>query len=435
MNKFFLRVSLAFLIAVSFYLSFFIWTNNGNYNSNALISNRSLTQVDHSRYLTNLYSPVKIFSVDLDGNKYLLPEQINAINQEVKKSFKHLDFKGMSSSTVENYKQYENIINNNDSLQLYYQSPLSIKALSDIFGFKINKKYSEVPVNRLIIERISPLESDIYLTNDQNKTYYNVNVAFYSDKIFNLANRSKNKIEVSERKTKDGYITFFEKPLPLNSYTYLIKTLDDSYYVSSFMTNDGSAGLTFDSKTNTYKKGLTKSLSINDETGTVHFVDHHLDENTVPRNLTKLLTYSRQVMEKIGNSFNSFRYFSNPQKNRVVFRSYVEGFPVFFNEKSGDVSLSWGKNSQSLYFLNSTLEVPISTSQNKLVLESTNTLIEKLNQQGIATSSIQDIQVGYSWIKNHDSTEVVNLLPQYFVKINGVYKEASTLINRKTGGK
>ncbi|BDR58685.1 YycH family regulatory protein [Xylocopilactobacillus apicola] len=434
MHKIFIRISLTVLIFLSFYLSFIIWTNNGGLRKNAVISSKNMTQVDYSRNLTNLYTPIKIFYVDQDSNKNLIPGRTNEVTAEVKRRLKNLNLKKLSAYNVDTNKHYESIIDNNNSVQLYYQSPLSIKILAQVFGFKFDKDIGEFPANRIIIAEVSPIECEIYFANDKTRKYYYSSLNLETDKIFSLAKNAKNRILIKERKSHDNFITLFQSPVPLKSYTYLIKTLDDSYYVSSFMSNDGSAGLTFDSKTNTYKKGLTKTLTIDNKTGTVHFVDYHLEEKDVPHDLTSLLNLSKGVMQIIGNPFNSFRYFSNPEHNRVVFRSYIDGFPVFFSQKNGDISLSWGKTSESLYFANSTLEVPISTSQNSRMLEETDTLIEKLNRKGIATKDIQDIQIGYSMVKNRESTEVVDLLPQYFVKLNGTYRAAATILNQNLGG-
>lgn len=294
MNKIFIRISLFFLIILSFFFSFFIWTNNGSSNRSAIITNKNLTQVDYSRNLSNLYSPVKIFSVDGNGNKYLLLDELNTITNMAKTKFKNLDLKKMEMRNAESDKQYESIIDNYDSVQLYYQSPVSLKILSQKFGFKFDKKSSEFPANRVIIVRVSPVEKEIYFSNDQTGEYYYINLGLDKTKIFSTANELKKKVLVEEKKGSNGYITFFKKKIQLNSYTYLIKTLDDNFYVSNFMTNDGSAGLTFDSKTNTYKKGLTKSLSINNQNGMVNFQDHHLESSSVPHDLTTLLNLSKK---------------------------------------------------------------------------------------------------------------------------------------------
>ncbi|MCT6893671.1 MAG: two-component system activity regulator YycH, partial [Bombilactobacillus mellifer] len=155
--------------------------------------------------------------------------------------------------------------------------------------------------------------------------------------------------------------------------------------------------------------------------------------NHVPNGLTSLLKTSKDTMQKIDNSFNSFRYFAKTGKKHVVFRSYIDGFPVFYNEQKGDVSLLWQKNSQSFYFSNTTLEVPISTSQNSVTIETTNSLLQRLKNKGIKIRDIQDIQLGYSWVKNNDSVEVINLLPGYFIKIGGIYRDAATIINHQGG--
>jgi len=435
LKNFFIRITLILLVGLSFFLSFFIWTNNRAFSGKtSIISNNNIaTPVDHSHNLANLYNPIKILEVDGRGNKYILSDRVTDITESIKVIFNKLDLKRLIKYTADSNSQYENLLTSTDSIQLYYQAPISINILSDTFGFKYDSKIKDFSINRVIIRQISPIETEIYFANDKNLQYYYISLLLKKNHLFDIVSKIKNKILIKEERIGLSYLINYQNPISLKSYVYLVKTLDDSVFVSNFMTNDGSAGLTFDSKANIYKKGLTKSLTVNNETGLVHFIDYHLDSNQVPNGLTSLLKTSKDTMQKIDNSFNSFRYFAKTGKKHVVFRSYIDGFPVFYNEQKGDVSLLWQKNSQSFYFSNTTLEVPISTSQNSVTIETTNSLLQRLKNKGIKIRDIQDIQLGYSWVKNNDSVEVINLLPGYFIKIGGIYRDAATIINHQGG--
>lgn len=435
MKNFFIRLTLVILVGISLFLSFFIWTNNRIFSRTGVITNHNVAPpVDYSRNLANLYNPVKVFSVDDSGNKNFLPDQLSSTTELTKKALHKVDLRRLLKYKADSNKQYETLLESTDSIQLYYQAPVSLKILAELFGFKYDQKIANFPTNRMIVRKVSPIETEIYFANDQSCEYYYLSLLLKREQLFAAVTQTKNKIPVKEERLGSNYLTKFEKPIPLKSYVYLVKTLDDSFYVSNFMTNDGSAGLTYDSKNNLYKKGLTKSLAVNNEAGLVHFADYHLDPKQVPNNLSSLLKTSRDTMQKIGNPFNSFRYFAKPTSNHVVFRSYIGGFPVFYNEERGDVSLSWHHNSLSFYFSNVTLEIPISTSQNTVNLEPTDSLLQKLKAKGVKMNEIQDIQIGYSWVKNNDNSEVVNLMPEYFVKIKGTYQEVAAIMNPNPKG-
>jgi len=116
----------------------------------------------------------------------------------------------------------------------------------------------------------------------------------------------------------------------------------------------------------------------------------------------------------------------------VIYRSYVEGFPIFNQTENGDVRIQMTSNGLDRYYFSlDSLQVPVPTTgkQTSVTLPSSTTVLKQLVAAGYKDNKIGSIELGYQWSQNKSSKLVIDLTPTYYVYYNGAWRTYTSMLN------
>ena len=121
----------------------------------------------------------------------------------------------------------------------------------------------------------------------------------------------------------------------------------------------------------------------------------------------------------------------NEKKQTIVFRSYVEGFPIFNEHGYGAVKLQANadgvdRGQLSLFGLG----IPLPIKESRVKLPPSSVVYNELRQAG-KDKDITGLRIGYRWDDQNADSKVVKLEPTYYIYYHGKWVAYQTLIDDK----
>ncbi len=222
-----------------------------------------------------------------------------------------------------------------------------------------------------------------------------------------------------------------KNPVKLKKYSYILSQQPYTVFRNAFFqkpdevkNNDESSELIF------YDGNET--MSIHSDT---QVVDFRGELPTIEEASGDIFSESFPYISKLGSSLGNIRYFDR-KENKIDYRIFVEGFPVFGSDSKGQVGIEIGDDSGgsevNIQTSLNTIQVPI-PSDEEVELPNTENVIQNLVDKGADKGKIQSIIVGYTWQNIKETNRVVDLLPEWYVKYQEQWYSVSELLVRLPG--
>ena len=174
-------------------------------------------------------------------------------------------------------------------------------------------------------------------------------------------------------------------------------------------------------------------MTVNNKLGTVYFEDYSDSGDTRQISFTTQLQKSYSHLVNLGVPMDNIRYYGyDTTSSSVIYRSYVEGFPIFNQTENGDVRIQMTSNGLDRYYFSlDSLQVPVPTTgkQTSVTLPSSTTVLKQLVAAGYKDNKIGSIELGYQWSQNKSSKLVIDLTPTYYVYYNGAWRTYTSMLN------
>lgn len=225
----------------------------------------------------------------------------------------------------------------------------------------------------------------------------------------------------------------YPKKITLPVYSYLVTRRDPKTYVSALLGTINQLNVTQDGDKTVYTNKLNNQKIIYDPYWeTVTFEDHNL-KNKLPKNYIDRLNTGLSQISLLQSDFTDTRFYESQQNGqKITFRTYVEGFPVYFQSEIGAVHMTMDKhgNLTSTYSLNE-IGVPVPNSQPDVVLPSTTEVIKQLTDAGVQEKDYDFITPGYEWRLDKDSQAAVNMEPTWMIETHTGWQSVSSYLKTR----
>lgn len=122
------------------------------------------------------------------------------------------------------------------------------------------------------------------------------------------------------------------------------------------------------------------------------------------------------------------------QEKNVIYRSYIDGFPVISARDFGTYQIQNRVRSKKIVFSQCSLQVPVPAAGKAVTLKATKEVLAELSATNkIDVDKIEDIEIGYEVTQNGTASLVTDLTPTYFVKYNNSWINYEDLLTGETG--
>lgn len=419
-----LIVQLLLVVAVitSIVLSFFIWTNTARYQRGRNIDVTSAESNKNEIPMNQVISPTSVIWHD-ENDQHLIYNSNENISLSIQKIMQDWKIEEPKQVSKRDGAYYQKVIQGKNMLQLVYPTAITTDTFGYLLGnnsLKSNKSYQ---FNRILVNLKDKKDSNIYLANDSNYAVYKAKVRNASAvPITKLVKKANINLKIRLDIMKHGVFTSYVDPIKLKTYSYVISGKEDGEYTTAlFDSNTNGLVTSQDNGVYTYNYGESKRLVSDHNTEELTFEDY--TDTSVPKTQLAFLQRGYQKVINLQNSVSNLRLYSADWKDKdLIFREYVEGFPIFKKSQFGSIRIKFSRKGSSEHFLNKVLEVPVPSNSAATKLKSTNEIFKGLQRVGYSPNDVQALEVGYQWEAEEDNEKVVDLKPTYYIKIDGHWK-------------
>ena len=434
LRRLLLPITLTCLIIISVALSIYIWSNPSRYERENKVSTTSSNATLATRTIDDIYLPTQLIHTDSAGKQTLLINKNVSLVSQFKEQISKWKAESISKVRITSAKSYAALLNGDDSYVLNFPDSVTVSMFNTIFNQNL-KNFRSSEFSRIVI----PINDTdhLYLLNDSKHQIYSVhlkNKSLTSMKQVLQANKVK---AIAVKMTYENNNTYIDytQPVKMQHYSYLMSKLSASETANRLLDADGNSTVTVHNRNGSqeYTTGSYKRMTVKTKLSTVYFEDYSDLGSSRQLSFTSQLQKSYTRLVALGVPMDNIRYYGyDSTSSSVIYRSYVEGFPIFNQTETGDVRIQMTATGQDRYYFSlDSLQVPVPTTGKKqsVTLPSSTSVLKKLIAAGYKDSKIGTIELGYQWSQNKSSKLVIDLTPTYYVNYNGAWRTYTSMLS------
>ena len=415
-----IKVSLVIMILISLLLSYKIWTKPAN-RSLADKGKASSEEVVHAKKMTEVYVPTKLFyHQGKDDYVYSNKEStILDVNNKLS-AFEFRNGKEIGS------KRIEEALYTSDSFNLFFPEAFPLATYEEVYEMSLNipSKMSDFLFNRIIF---SLDKEKVYFVNHELNQGVEYDVSGDTQSIKHLLEDTKrnNYLPVSLTPDNVAGIYYLKEEVKLKTYSYIVATQSFTTFTKAFFNQPNDLYSNESDNLNVFN-GEGESLTIQSSTGEVNYFGKLKTSKNAKGNNIYFDTF--QYVENLGSTLGTLRFF-DAKEGDIIYRNYIEGFPVFGKNMKGRLEVGVQNKNVFVRTNQETIQVPI-PSDETVTLIPTAELMGNLAVAGVDLSLIDDAQISYEWQANLETKQVVDLVPTWYIKYQDNWYPASALIEQ-----
>lgn len=421
------RIGLILMIALSIYFSYVIWLSPAGKTSIKVDETSSqVMESQNYRKVSEVFLPLHLTWIHDGSLKETNSENLISRLQTVVERARFGRISEVVSGNPEKFEQTKTI---DKGIELTYNAPLLLSEYKDAFHLNFDMSTITKESDTLYFSRIQfdETKNKVRFINYLEHTIYEASLSInWSDleKELKVTGTKWTEMKAAPSILEAQYDT--KNTVKLKKYSYILSQQPYTVFRNAFFqkpdevkTNDESSELIF------YDRNET--MSIHSKTQVVDFRGENPGEAS-----NNIFSKSFPYISKLDSSLGNMRYF-DCNENKINYRIFVEGFPVFGSDSKGQVSIEIRDNSEvSIQTSLNTIQVPI-PSDEEVELPNTENVVQNLVAKGADKEKIQSIIIGYTWQNIKETNRVVDLFPEWYVKYQEQWYSVSELLERLSG--
>ena len=341
-------------------------------------------------------------------------------------------YKDLSKKEVLSQENYEQLVIRDSFSQLLFDAPVTFGVMTRYFN-DVPDEYKQETFSRIIYRHDD--QKTVYFINDYTKQVFQAKsdveiqtefAKYYEEDKFHL-------VESYILKNKQIFIEV--NTIPLEKQTYLMEQIPMSFYITQLFANPSELRNRSDGQSIIYNDNLSQ-LKMDRSTNVISYYQNRVDDEQLTP--TVHLQQSFAQMKKLGGwklgmSFSDF----DSERKIVEYMRYVGTYPILSNAKEGlSQFIITATGIEKMRVSSLIAETPIPSKNESVDLMSGKDLMDQILGKGIALDTLEDIRLGYAWQLSRESNQIVEFVPNWFMKIDHTWKtlEELTLPTLEQGG-
>ena len=391
-----------------------IFSPNGFTRNVASTNQDASTQTRVSYSLEDVFRPTRfIISHENKGKMTSDSTIIASVNEDLVGKFKDI-----SKKEVLSQEAYEQLVLRDSYGQLLFDAPVTFGVMTRYFN-DVPEEYKQETFSRIIYRHED--SKNVYFINDYTKQVFQAKTdqdiqselsKYYDDTKFHV-------VESYILKNKQIFIEV--NNLSLEKQTYLMEQIPMSFYITQLFANPSELRNRSDGQSIIYNDNLSQ-LKMDRSTNVISYYQNRVDEEHLTP--TVHLQQSFAQMKKLGGwklgmSFSDF----DSDRKIVEYMRYVGTYPILSNAKEGlSQFIITASGIEKMRVSSLIAETPIPSKNESIDLMSGKDLMDQILGKGIALDTLEDIRLGYAWQLSRESNQIVEFVPNWFIKIDHKWK-------------
>ena len=391
-----------------------IFSPNGFTRNVASTNQDASTQTRVSYSLEDVFRPTRfIISHENKGKMTSDSTIIASVNEDLVGKFKDI-----SKKEVLSQEAYEQLVLRDSYGQLLFDAPVTFGVMTRYFN-DVPEEYKQETFSRIIYRHED--SKNVYFINDYTKQVFQAKTdqdiqselsKYYDDTKFHV-------VESYILKNKQIFIEV--NNLSLEKQTYLMEQIPMSFYITQLFANPSELRNRSDGQSIIYNDNLSQ-LKMDRSTNVISYYQNRVDEEHLTP--TVHLQQSFAQMKKLGGwklgmSFSDF----DSDRKIVEYMRYVGTYPILSNAKEGlSQFIITASGIEKMRVSSLIAETPIPSKNESIDLMSGKDLMDQILGKGVALDTLEDIRLGYAWQLSRESNQIVEFVPNWFIKIDHKWK-------------
>ena len=391
-----------------------IFSPNGFTRNVASTNQDASTQTRVSYSLEDVFRPTRfIISHENKGKMTSDSTIIASVNEDLVGKYKDI-----SKKEVLSQETYEQLVLRDSYGQLLFDAPVTFGVMTRYFN-DVPEEYKQETFSRIIYRHDD--SKNVYFINDYTKQVFQAKTdqdiqselsKYYDDTKFHV-------VESYILKNKQIFIEV--NNLSLEKQTYLMEQIPMSFYITQLFANPSELRNRSDGQSIIYNDNLSQ-LKMDRSTNVISYYQNRVDEEHLTP--TVHLQQSFAQMKKLGGwklgmSFSDF----DSDRKIVEYMRYVRTYPILSNAKEGlSQFIITASGIEKMRVSSLIAETPIPSKNESIDLMSGKDLMDQILGKGIALDTLEDIRLGYAWQLSRESNQIVEFVPNWFIKIDHKWK-------------
>lgn len=391
-----------------------IFSPNGFTRNVASTNQDASTQTRVSYSLEDVFRPTRfIISHENKGKMTSDSTIIASVNEDLVGKYKDI-----SKKEVLSQEAYEQLVLRDSYGQLLFDAPVTFGVMTRYFN-DVPEEYKQETFSRIIYRHDD--SKNVYFINDYTKQVFQAKTdqdiqselsKYYDDTKFHV-------VESYILKNKQIFIEV--NNLSLEKQTYLMEQIPMSFYITQLFANPSELRNRSDGQSIIYNDNLSQ-LKMDRSTNVISYYQNRVDEEHLTP--TVHLQQSFAQMKKLGGwklgmSFSDF----DSDRKIVEYMRYVGTYPILSNAKEGlSQFIITASGIEKMRVSSLIAETPIPSKNESIDLMSGKDLMDQILGKGIALDTLEDIRLGYAWQLSRESNQIVEFVPNWFIKIDHKWK-------------
>lgn len=430
---------LVFLIALSLFLTWLIWTSPSQYDERVNTNTTSTSGVTFSRQLFQVYGPSQLAVYEASSETINVTTSNEALTP-LMRLFENWELSDLSDSVVLSNQSYQQNLAQTDTIEMIFSETVTFGLFHDVFD-QLSEDDQERTFDRMYIPLDDPVH--VYFFDTEQQLLYsseatNVNAEELTEIVENeeIQYYSASAYSIG---TNEHFFYAPDEEITLPILSYLVEKQPNSLFIERLFDDTSEVRETVRTDTNVeyinYADG--SAMEIDENTNILNFSRNRSSGENLT--ITKRLEESFDELIKYENWPDNVQFFDyNNRTNDVTYRRYISGYPVF-----GSESVDYGTTTINVVQNGLTeLQVPLTVAQtpiseydeSQVTLQSWDELLLSLSENGYSLESVEDIKIGYTWTGSLESSRVIELQPEWYVKIGGSWSSFDAITERGESG-
>ena len=391
-----------------------IFSPNGFTRNVASTNQDASTQTRVSYSLEDVFRPTRfVISHENKGKMTSDATIVASVNEDLVGKYKDI-----SKKEVLSQEAYEQLILRDSYSQLLFDAPVTFGVMTRYFN-DVPEEYKQETFSRIIYRYDD--SKNVYFINDYTKQVFQAKTdqdiqselsTYYDDTKFHV-------VESYILKNKQIFIEV--NNLSLEKQTYLMEQIPISFYITQLFANPSEMRNRSDGQSIIYNDNLSQ-LKMDRSTNVISYYQNRVDDEQLTT--TVHLQQSFAQMKKLGGwklgmSFSDF----DSDRKIVEYMRYVGTYPILSNAKEGlSQFIITATGIEKMRVSSLIAETPIPSKNESVDLISGKELMDQILGKGIALDKLEDIRLGYAWQLSRESNQIVEFVPNWFIKIDHRWK-------------
>ncbi len=421
------QILLTFLIVLSLFLSFRLWTAGGQLREPTTSRTPTVTASLADRTVAEVFSPYQIIwhrntlNRTLEANTYYMSDWLT-------EQVETMSFGEIQTPRRISADDYQAFISTESWIEFIFDAPVPFGLFDSAFD-NLPTDYDNRTFTRFFINTENPTQLGFYDSRDE--LLYDVDDSnFTQDSLYELLYSPNNEFtEVEPIRLGDSFIYLPINEVEVAYHDYLVERLPNNLYVLHFFSDTSEVDGRRTGQTMRYID-LTTEVRINDVIDTLTYIRQRADMGQMT--FSDRLMSSFQELRQIENWTETVRYQTYaPETHEVTFQRYIQGYPVFSAQQLESTVLMTVVESglTNLRLPLRVVQTPINLSgETTKTLMSGRDVVSLLETTDQGTDIIQDIRIGLTWVESEEDERVVHFEPDWYVQTQNTWFELDRYI-------